>query len=169
MVNGGVESLPDPPDPPDIRRSVALYRFQWIGLPFLLAIPLLALFGVFGEHRETVTAESGAVALSVRYPATFRYGMLNAIDVDIRNRGSIIIDTLTISLDTTYVTGFSTVTAVPPFTGSYEIDVMHLMAGESRRVRIELQAERYWSHSGRLTAASRVDTVRVPLTTMVYP
>jgi hypothetical protein len=76
---------------------------------------------------------------------------------------------VTVTLDTTYAGRFSTVTAIPPFTGQFEIDLPHVAAGETRRVRIEIQAERYWSHSGPLTVATRTDTVRVPLTTLVFP
>ena len=164
-----VDNLPDPPGPPDTRRRPALYRFQLLGLPFLLAIPVLALFGVFGERWSVVNARSGSLEISVRYPAVFRYKMLNAIELHVRNRGATAIDTLTVTLDTAYAGRFSTVTAVPPFTGPFEVQLTDIAAQQSRRVHIELQAERYWSHSGRLTVAAGADTLRVPLTTMVYP
>ena len=164
-----VDNLPDPPGPPHARRRPALYRFQLLGLPFLLAIPLLALFGVFGERWSVVNAQSGALEISVRYPAVFRYKMLDAIELHVRNRGATAIDTLTVTLDTAYAGRFSTVTAVPPFTGPFEVRLTDIAAQQSRRVDIELQAERYWSHSGRLTVAAGADTLRVPLTTMVYP
>ncbi|HEX2167380.1 MAG TPA: hypothetical protein VHG09_09145, partial [Longimicrobiales bacterium] len=59
-----VDDLPDPPGPPEIERKLSMYRFQLIGLPFLLAIPLLALFGVFGESRSDLRAESGSLEVS---------------------------------------------------------------------------------------------------------
>jgi hypothetical protein len=165
----GVDNLPDPPGPPEIRRRLSLYRFQLLGLPFLLVIPLLALFGVFGERWTAVNAESGALELSVRYPAVFRYMMIDAVELHVRNRGDTAIDTITVALDTAYATRFSTVSAVPPFTGPFELQLTDVAARASRRVMIEIQAERYWSHSGELTVSSRADTIRIPLTTMVYP
>lgn len=95
--------------------------------------------------------------------------MLEAIELHVRNRGAQPIDTITVGVDTAYAGRFSTVTAVPPFTGPFEVQLTDIAPQESRRVRIEIQAERYWSHSGTLTVASRADTIRVPLTTMVYP
>lgn len=166
---GGVDTLPDPPEPPEIRRRLSLYRFQLIGLPFLLAIPLLALFGVFGERWQNVRAEDGVLEASARYPSAFRYKMIDAIELHVRNRGHAVIDTITISLDTVYAGRFSTVTAVPPFTGPFELELTGVEPGASRRVRIEIQAERYWSHSGNLMVAADRDTIRMPLTTMVYP
>ncbi|MGH7446937.1 MAG: hypothetical protein ACRELT_05225 [Longimicrobiales bacterium] len=148
---------------------MSLYRFQWAALPLLLMIPLLAVFGVFGERWITADAQSGALELTVRYPSAFRYKLLDAIDITVRNRGTATIDTLTLALDTAYASRFSAVAAVPPFTGSFEVQIVDLAAGESRRARIEIQAERYWSHSGQLVAATRSDTARVLLTTMVYP
>jgi hypothetical protein len=152
-----------------MRRRSALYRFQLLGLPFLVAIPVLALFGVFGERWNSVRAESGALAISVRYPAAFRYKMIDAIELHVSNRGAAVIDTVNVALDTAYAGRFSTVTAIPPFNGPFEVDLPALAARESRRVRIEIQAERYWSHTGELTVASRTDTIRIPLRTVVYP
>jgi hypothetical protein len=166
---GDVDTLPDPPEPPEIRRSLSLYRFQLIGLPFLLAIPLLALFGVFGERWQDVRSSQGVLEVSGRYPAVFRYKMIDAIELHVRNRGDAVIDTITVALDTAYAARFSTITAVPPFTGPFELDLTAVEPGASRRVRIEIQAERYWSHSGHVTVAAGSDTIRIPLTTVVYP
>lgn len=168
-MSGGVDSLPDPPDPPEIRRRLSLYRFQLLGMPFLLAIPLLALAGVFGEGRRTVSDAQGALTVSVRYPSIFRYKMIDAIELHVRNRGATRLDTVTVALDTAYAGRFSTVTAVPPFTSPFAIDLPHLEPGESRRVRVEMQAEQYWSHSGSLVIAAGPDTIAVALTTLVYP
>src|SRR5690606_12259349 len=101
-MSGGVDTLPDPPGPPEIRRRLSLYRFQLIGLPFLLIIPLLALAGVFGERRDDAHARDGALEVSARYPSVFRYKMIDAIEVDVRNRGDAVIDSVTVSLDTAY-------------------------------------------------------------------
>ena len=168
-MSDDVDNLPDPPGAPTQRRRPSLYRFQLIGLPFLMAIPVLALFGVFGERWTEVEAASGVLAVSVRYPAVFRYKMIDAIELHITNRGAVPIDTVTVALDTAYAGRFSTVTAVPPFTGSFEVDIPRIDARETRRVRIEIQGERYWSHTGELTVASRTDTIRVPLETTVFP
>ena len=140
-----------------------------MGLPFLLAFPVLALLGVFGERRTEAQASGGMLAISVRYPAVFRYKMIEAIEVRVTNRGDTAIDTVTVAIDTAYAVRFSTVSAVPPFTGPFEVDLPQLAARETRHVRIEIQGEHYWSHSGELTVAARADTIRIPLRTTVYP
>lgn len=168
-MQSGVDDLPDPPDPPEIPRRLSLYRFQMFGLPFLVAIPLLALFGVFGERRSGLEGERGALEVSGQYPTAFRYKMLESIDLHVRNRGAAPIDTITVALDSAYASRFSTITAVPGFTGPFEIDLPAVAPGDSRFVRIEIQAERYWSHKGSLTISAGADTIRLPLSTFVYP
>lgn len=164
-----VDSLPDPPDAPEHQGRVSLYRFQLIGLPFILALPVLAMLGVFGERWATEEASAGDIAASVRYPTVFRYKMIDEIELLVSNRGSVAIDTITVSLDAGYATKFSTINAVPPFTGPFEVSLPAVAAGESRRVRIEIQAERYWRHAGELTVRSDRDTARIRLTTTVFP
>lgn len=169
MAKNVDDSLPDPPAPPEIRRRVSLYSFQWIGLPFLLAIPVLALFGVFGERRNAAHAADGALEVSIEYPAVLRYRMLGAIDLRVRNRSASAIDTVTVALDTAYAARFSNLNAAPPITTAFQIELLDVPPDGTRRVRIELQADRYWSHSGHLTVTTSTDTAGVLLTTMVYP
>src|SRR5690606_36536215 len=168
-MSDGVDSLPDPPGAPEIPRRLSIYRFQLIGLPFIIAVPVLALFGVFGERSQTRHAEQGALTASVHYPSVFRYRMIDAIDLRIGNRGSAPIDTLTVALDPSYAARFSIVAAVPPFTCSYEIEFTDVAPGERRDLRIEIQAENYWSHDGTLTIAAGADTIVLALTTLVFP
>lgn len=168
-MQSGVDDLPDPPGPPEIPRKLSLYRFQLLGLPFLVAIPVLALFGVFGDRTGTLRGDSGALEVSGQYPSVFRYKTINAIDLHVRNRGRAGIDTITVALDSTYASRFSTITAIPPFTGPFVVDLTDVSPGESRFVRIEIQAERYWSHEGEITVAAGADTIRLPLSTMIYP
>jgi hypothetical protein len=163
------QSLPDPPGPPEHDGRIRLYRFQLIGLPVLLAIPILALLGLFGERWDSVQARAGALEVSVLYPTAFRYKMIDDIDVYVTNHSDTAVDTVTIALDTAYARMFSTVTAVPPFTGPYEVSLVQLGAGERRSVRIEIQAERYWTHTGVLSVRSAADTARIPLETTVFP
>lgn len=166
---GEDDRLTDPPRAPRIPRRISLYTYQWIGMAVLAALPVLALFGVFGERWRSTHVASGAIEASVTWPTAFRYLMVNAIDVQVRNRSGTAIDTLTIALDTAYANRFSAVTAIPTFSAAYEVGLSAIAPGETRHVRIEIRGEEYWSHSGSLTIATRSDTLIVPLTTMIFP
>lgn len=163
------DELPDPPDAPSIERGISIARYQVIGLALLAMLPLLALAGSFGDRWDSRNAAAGSLDVSLRYPTVFRYKTINSFAVHVTNRGTTALDTVTVALDTTYASGFSTVTAVPPFSGSFEVDLVDLPPGQTKLVRIEIQGERYWRHAGELTASSGPDTVRVPVSTFVFP
>ena len=163
------DELRDPPDAPSIERGISIAPYQMIGLALLAVLPLLALAGTLGDRWDSRDAAAGSLDVSLRYPTVFRYKTINSFTVHVTNRGATALDTVTVALDTTYALGFSTVTAVPPFTGPFEVDLVELQPGETRLVRIEIQGERYWRRAGELTASSGPDTVRVPVATFVFP
>jgi hypothetical protein len=59
-----------PPSPPEIQRKLAFYPYQIIGLVMILAVPLLAVLGVFGETFAEVTASNSNLAVQVTYTAS---------------------------------------------------------------------------------------------------
>lgn len=163
-----LDNLPDPPGPPEAPRRVRLYRYQWVGLGLIALLPILALAGAFGETWSTATGRSAALEVEVRYPTAYRYKQLNSLELRIRNTSAATLDTVTVSLDASLATAFSTVRATPAFVRAYETDLIDLRPDEVRLVVIELQAERYGRHEGVLRAAGP-DTVRIPLSITIFP
>jgi len=51
-------------------------RLRWIGVALLAAIPVLALFDVFGQRPETSTASAPAARLQLYAPSTARGGLM---------------------------------------------------------------------------------------------
>ena len=76
-------SLPSPPPAPSINLKIQLTLKQRIGLPILLAVPILALFGIFGETQAHAHAASGSIDLEVSYPARFRYRQVQSLRVSV--------------------------------------------------------------------------------------
>jgi hypothetical protein len=148
---------------------IALTRKQWFGLPLLAAIPVLTLFGVFGEKRASVRAESGAIALDVRYPSRFRYRQVQTLDVVVRNTSDHPVDTIMVSLDTAYVSRFSSVRIDPAPSIAFVVAMTNVRAGEARLVSAELWGERPGAHDGVIKAVSRGDSVSVRVRTIVFP
>lgn len=162
------DRLADPPEPPEVERRVRLLPMQWVGIPLLLVPVLLAAFGVFGESWDTATASSATISVDVRWPTRFRYKQLNEVHVWVENRTGGVLDTVTVALDTAYASRFSTVTAIPDFDDAYSLSLVALRPGERRLAVIELQAERYGRHEGRLDVVAG-DTARLRLHTIVFP
>lgn len=159
-----------PPEPPEIGRSIKLYWYQWIGLPPIFLIVVLALLGIFGETFEEVSASEGAISLRIEYPSRFRYKQINPIRVWVANRGTAPIDTLTVSFQQSYILQFSNVSFIPSAKRPFDVEVVDLGPGEERLVMAGLQAEQYGRHAGEIsaTAADR-DTARARVSTVVYP
>ncbi len=159
-----------PPDPPKIDRRLRLHPWQWIGVPVLILIPVLALLGVFGDTWETAIVRTADVAVEVQYPERNRYRMSTPLWIDVRNVTAGTMDTVTLAIDTTYLSRFAMVAAIPAFEYPYVIRITDLAPGEARRVHVELQGEQYGRHSGELWVTSGgADTARIQLETFVFP
>lgn len=166
---GHDDKIPKPPAAPRIERRVRIHPLRFAGLVVFLVLPvILAALGVFGETRRHARADGAPVSVDVRWPERFRYRQRDEIQIRVTNRSSVAIDTVTVAIDTTYLSRFSNVTAVPTFDGVYELSLVALAPGELRLAVIELQAEHYGRHRGDLIVIAG-DTIRIPLHTTIYP
>jgi hypothetical protein len=165
----GAATRDRPPQAPAFRRRLTPTRKQKIGLPLIVAIPILTLIGVFGERSAETHATSANLAVDVRYPDRFRYRQVEALAVSVRNLAPTTIDTMHVSLDTAYVTRFAGVRIEPSPRDAFVVDLLHVKAGESRLVTMELTGDRYGRHRGRIVVSTPTDTVPVHITTLVFP
>ena len=158
-----------PPEPPVVTPHFAFTRKQYIGIPLLAVIPVLTLLGVFGEKRETARATSRALEMRVEYPSRFRYRQVEALDIAITNVSVRTLDTVTVSLDTAYITRFSGVRISPEPQQNFVVALSSVKPRETRLIHAELWGERYGSHHGRIVGAASADTVRQQIQTFVFP
>lgn len=163
--------LPEHLRAPDAPRRFRLHGYQWVGLPLLFLVPVLALLGVFGETKGRAEAVGADLAMEVRYADRLRHKQLNAIEVRVENGSGVRLDTVTLAFDESYVQPFSVRAFVPSATRPFEVELYDLASGEVRLVWAELQAERYGRHRGALRAyaTGRVDTTSITLSTFVFP
>ena len=159
----------EPPRPPVFPRRLALTYKQRVGLPLLVAIPVLTLFGLFGERSATLSASTKSIEMSVRYPTRFRYRQIQPLEITVRNLSPRVIDTVDVSIDTAYITRFSSVRIEPAPRRAFVISLIDMRPGEARLVAGELWGQEYGRHVGRITASTRVDTATVVVRTLVFP
>jgi hypothetical protein len=158
----------EPPGVPEVRRRVRLYPGQWIGIPILILIPLLAALGVFGERRETVVWTGAAVRLEVDYPTRLRNGQRSDIEVRVRNLSAASLDAV-VMFDPTYFERFTRVSFTPGQGAPNEVDLTDLGAGHAAVLRVELEGDRPWRSSGRVGVRHAGDTAHVPIRTFTLP
>ena len=164
------------PQPPDIEKRWVFRTVQKLGVPLIVLIPLLALFGLFGESSRTVSASGAAPALEITYPTRLRYNMTSPLVVSVANISSQPAPTLTVSFDAGYIGTFSDVSFTPSVSEiteeAYLVHLNNVPAGETRQVVVDVHAAQYWAHSGAVTASlgpEQPPTVGLELSTFVFP
>lgn len=152
-------------------RRLKLHRFQWVGLPLMFLIPVLALFGVFGEAWDRLDDVSAELALRVEYPTRYRYKQINTLEVSVENISGSPLHTVVVAFDPAYVRRFSTLMFIPSPTEPFVVEFLDMAPGETRRVWAEFQGERYGRHRGTIEAyhVGSQDTARVSVNTLIYP
>ncbi len=160
--------LPEPPSLPDPPRHVRLYRHQWIGLPLLALIPVLALAGVFGETSAHVQRRSDSLDVAVQYTDRYRYRQSNSLRIEVHNTGPATLDTITLTLDTTFANRFSSVSGIPEFRRAYEVELTDVRPGERALAVIELKGDRFGRHEGMLHVRAR-ESIDIPLSILILP
>jgi hypothetical protein len=160
---------PSPPSAPSIDPKIELSWKQRIGLPILLVVPILALFGVFGESRASAHSAKGAVDVEVSYPTRFRYRQVQSLRVSVRNLSPVVADTMRVSFDTAYVSRFSSVRFDPAAKTAYTVDLTDVKPSESRLISVELWGQDYGNHRGTITAWRGSDSAIVHIRTLVFP
>jgi hypothetical protein len=170
------EETAQPPQPPEIEPKFTLSRVQWIGLPLLMLLPLLALLGVFGESFTAVADSNDVLDMEVEYATRYRYKMRNALELSLENLSAQTIPTLTVRLDADYISQFSDIAFSPQLDEitdeDYIVHLQDVQPGEVRVVTVEMQGDRYGRHSGTMSATAGGDgngRVQVEVATFIFP
>jgi hypothetical protein len=163
-----------PPEPPEIEREIRLNRVQKLGIPVILAIPLLALLGLFGTRMVTATAGDAEMALMVHYATRSRYQQQHTLAVQLDNRSDRVLETVTIRFDRDYISRFAPATFTPQVdtitAEAYIVQLEAIHPGETRLIVVELKGEHYGLHRGSVTAAAGNHTpLQVELQTFIFP
>ena len=159
----------EPPELPELNRRLKFGVIQMVGLAALMLIPILALFSVFGLGEAFVSGRSSALALTVEYPPRLRHGAADVVVTEVTNTSSSAMDTVTVIFDSSYVGKVSEPRFTPPVSRAFELDLVNIAPGESRRIELAFYADEYLSHSGEIRAAHGADTARVTVETFVFP
>ena len=172
-MSQSTKEVPQPPKPPDLGREFELRTVQAIGVGLLAVIVVLAALGLFGINRGQAAARGESLDLEVSYPERFRYKMRGALDIRLTNTGSQPIETATVHFDRQYVDSFSGLQFTPSpesITDEYyEVVLMDIAPGMSKRIAVEVEAEEYWRHAGFVEVEANGESLRVDLSTFVFP
>jgi hypothetical protein len=161
---------PQPPQPPGQRARLRLSAAQYVGVPLMALVPVLALAGVFGERRELRQDVHGGLLLSARVPTRFRYRQRMTLEVSVTNRGSDSLGDVRVRLDSTYLDRFSSVALSPHASPDGVVRFGALGPQQTDRLTVTLEGERAGALRGVAVATDAAgDTARVTLASTVFP
>jgi hypothetical protein len=163
-----------PPPAPDVRRSIRFYPAHLAGMVLLALVPLLALFGVFGDLQANAEASSSSFRVLVDYPSRSRYWVFETMSVMVTNLSGQARETVTLSISEDYVAAFGEVAfefdaeRVTP--DAYEFALTDLQPGETRVFGVEFRSDRYGQHDGLITVtAPDAEPVELRISTFIFP
>jgi hypothetical protein len=160
---------PQPPRPPAHDRGIRLNRTQLIGVPLLGLIPMLAIFGVFGEHWDSRVADGATLRTTIEFPDRFRSRLSRPITVLVENRSGRLLDTVAVTFDAAYIERFTAVNFLPDVEDSYVVKLKDVRPGQTRRVHLELEGDQVGRHTGRVLVRSGTDSSMIGIHTIVFP
>jgi hypothetical protein len=168
------EQTSEPPQPPEIQRKLQFHLVQWIGMPFLILIPILAVLGVFGKTTDEARAENETVAISVTFPTRTHYGVEEIMEVRVTNTSDQTIPSLRILFDADYFSKFSQLSFVPEVDQvtdtSYEIELTDVLPDETRLLTVDYAAQAMGNYPGYVEAAAEgLESARATINTFVFP
>jgi hypothetical protein len=168
------KDYPEPPKEPAILRKLHLYVFQYIGIPLILLIPILALSGVFNQQFAQLQQENDALALSIHYPNRSRYEVLSNVTINIENKTEETIPLVLLSISKSYLKEFFVIDILPLVSQiteeNYEVELEEIASEESRLVTIDLEGDIYGEHTATVSLASEgIEPLSLTIKTFVFP
>jgi hypothetical protein len=162
-----------PPEPEDFKRKIEFYPFQWVGIPLLFLIPILALFGVLGETETTAHATGTSLDVAITYSNHVNFQSTEISEISVTNTGDVAIPILTVAIEKAYLDNFSDKSFTPPIReiteGAYVIELADLQAGETRYITYDSRGATIGSHRGMVRFSSGEDEVSLTIETLIFP
>ena len=164
----------EPPEAPDIPRQWKFYNYQYIVLPLLLLIPVLALLGILGESSTSVETVSDGIVLRVLYSDRAHYEAYNKIEITVRNDSDGDLSGVVVELDRSLLDHFSQLSMNPPLTAiteaAYRVDLDDIEAGGERIVTLDYQPDMNGTHDSWVRViADGIAPVQAAISMFVFP
>lgn len=165
---------PRPPQPPEFQRRLHLYPYQYLLIPLLFLIPVLAILGVFGETIVTQAADNPALSVQVEYSSRTRHKVSAPLKVFVTNQTNDDMTNLNVQFDRDYIDAFLWLSFLPVVTSvtdeAYIVTIEDLPAGQTQAVTVDLKAEKLGAFSGTVTVEGEtIDPISVRLESLLFP
>jgi hypothetical protein len=154
--------------PPDLPRKFRMYPTQAIGLLLIAILPILALMGIFEPKQSTTSGRSTSLAVDLQFPKRVPYSTNSTMRVKVTNTSSIVLDSVDVEIDTSYLAAYDQVALSPQADRSFGVVLNSLQPGEKREVRIDMMGKEVGTHEGVIFVRTAKEQIRLPLSTTVF-
>jgi hypothetical protein len=163
-----------PPPPPEIERRLQFHREQWLLVPLMFVVPLLALLGVLGGTRERAAIDLGGITLTVEFAPRDHLEDWGRIEVTVVIRSPAPLLDARVEFTRDMLDRLWQPTFHPPLrridAGWYVVPLGEVPPGEARAVTLDYRS----TDPGRLAGAVRVRSgdaalAELPLAVTVLP
>jgi hypothetical protein len=154
---------------PVVSSNIQTWRFQWIGIPLLIMIPILSLLGVFDRGTNIKKIEGHDFKAKIEFPGKLRDGEVEYIRIEVTNTSSKQLDKISAGLNREYFAKFSDVTFFPEANDIYEVELKEIPSGQSRYIDIKVKAREFGTYKGELKLTTKNSSFKISLTTFVFP
>jgi hypothetical protein len=146
-----------------------MHRIELVGMLLIATIPVATLLGFMGPRVDRVSSNDKSVRLEVQYPSRMHHQAYEKLTARVVNQSEVSLPQIQLRLTEDYVLAFSEVSFAPPVERAYMVRLLDVQPGESRLVTVEIRAQRYGKHRGRVVAVHDGGEVAVDLDTFTYP
>lgn len=173
-MNAKPDPLSEMEKPPEFSRRVVMPFAQMAGFAMLLVLPLLALCGLLGDRKQTMTADSDGLAVEVVAPLTARFRNKARMQVHVSASPALAGRRVTLTLAKEFIGRFGDVSARPEATGWTAAGAVfeHTLSGgaETWPILIELTPEKAgWARGTLSVAVESGPGVELKFKTLVLP
>jgi hypothetical protein len=162
-----------PPQPPEIPRRIHLYPYQWVGFLCLFLIPVLALFGVFGETRDVAQIQANGIELTVMYTNRVHFHAQSTTRILVRNTQTEVMPAIQVAIDRSLLDNYAELTFMPgvaEITASeFVIQLTGIPPGETRVILLNSRGKIPGFHQGMVTASAGEEQITVKLEVFIFP
>jgi hypothetical protein len=167
------EQIPQPPQPKEQKRSLRFYSYQVIGIPLLFLVPILAVFGVFGETTTMLNSSNGGIELEVKYTNRVLFQGLDGTEIAVRNTSEEVLEMVIISIDKAFLDAYSDVDISPDVSviteEAYLVELSQLQPGQTQFVTIDSRGRLIGNHQGTIRATANDLSTSVTLEVFIIP
>lgn len=155
---------------PESSPKIKAWRYQYIGIPFLLSIPILALLGFFGGTTKKIQFHQNDFSISLDYPDLLRNGQTEYVQIKILNTSIESLKNFKVHLNSEFLQQFDEIEAIPSFDKNIEVSLEEIPPNEQRFVFFKLKANKAGPHYGRIEIKkSNEKIIQTALRTFVLP